>query len=152
MSEDLRFNRDVCVIVVKKINLGNLSSKSLDRCISETIGSYGFILKQRTRAGLLRSKTVFPESLKANCSIICRSQYQLKFGENLDPSKISISRNQQRLIIIERSSSHPDLTKTVCEFFFLGRRRRTFQHSFSERKNVPSQYDYERSCADKRIR
>ena len=109
----------------------HLSSKSLNRCISETIGSYGFILKQRTRAGLLRSKTMFPESLKANCSIICRSQYQLKLGEYLDPSKISISRNQQRLIIIERSSSHPDLNKTVCEFFFLARRRRTFQYNFS---------------------
>ena len=132
VNKDLRFNRDCWKNRSKIHNLPNLSIKSLNRCISETIGSYGFILKQRTRAGLLRSKTMFPESLKANCSIICRSQYQLKFGENLDPSKISISRNQQRLIIIERSSSHPDLTKTVCEFFFLARRRCTFQHSFSE--------------------
>ena len=133
----MRSNRDVWKNRSKKIYLINLSSKSLNRCISETIWSYGFILKQRAHAGLLRSKTMFPESLKVNCSIICRSQYQLKFGEHLDPSKISISRNQQRLIRIERSSSHPDLNKTVCEFFFLVRRRRTFQHSLSEKIMLP---------------
>ena len=80
----MRSNRDVWKIMSKKINLANLSSKSLNRCISETIGSSLDSVMCYTKSG---QKHIWPNPTRFGTWFLDYSNffviqsYEFRFGK-----------------------------------------------------------------------